>query len=399
MAPERLRRLEKFGIRWTGIEERAESQDRTWDRTLESLKEFLRLHGRRPVRGRGAAESRLANWIATQSFLLKRERLADDRARRLQSLGLSLEGADPHPPEPLPRSASSRRGGAGAWLRDFDALAEFKRLHGHCRVPRGWKENPRLSPWIIRQRFLKRRGKLRPDRLERLERLGLEWSGALHRKNLLDRRWDRMFQSLLDYRKTEGHCDVPLHRPGASRLGLWVRHQRRLHQQGRLRPDRIRQLESVKFAWNGAAARKGGVDRLWERKFLQLRSQVGVRGSEAAIPAALDRWLARQRKRRTEGTLSPDQKRRLEDLGISWNAHDARWDRMYSELRQYRSLQGDCLVPVKWPEYPALGQWVALQRFRKKAGTLSEARRNRLSEIGFDWKSKDVGRVLQLADR
>jgi hypothetical protein len=41
----------------------------------------------------------------------------------------------------------------GRWDYFFDLLLKFKKLHGHCAVPRRWKPDQPLASWVMRQRF------------------------------------------------------------------------------------------------------------------------------------------------------------------------------------------------------------------------------------------------------
>jgi hypothetical protein len=62
----------------------------------------------------------------------------------------------------------------GRWEQFFDLLVAFKKLHGHCAVPRRWKPDQQLASWTMRQRFQWKKMQegshsyLTAERLERL---------------------------------------------------------------------------------------------------------------------------------------------------------------------------------------------------------------------------------------
>jgi hypothetical protein len=62
----------------------------------------------------------------------------------------------------------------GRWEQFFDLLVAFKKLHGHCAVPRRWKPDQQLASWTMRQRFQWKKMQegshsyLTEERLERL---------------------------------------------------------------------------------------------------------------------------------------------------------------------------------------------------------------------------------------
>jgi hypothetical protein len=66
-----------------------------------------------------------------------------------------------------------------------------------------------------------------------------------------------MHALLQQFKKREGHCDVPArHTCDEANLGIWVSHQRQLKTKERLDPDRQMQLEEIGFKW---AVKKGQV--------------------------------------------------------------------------------------------------------------------------------------------
>ena len=67
------------------------------------------------------------------------------------------------------------------------------------------------------------------------------------------------------------------------------------------------------------------------------------------------------------------------------------WIIKFRELRQYRSSNGDCKVPLKYDKNPQLGAWVNNQKTgyknakTGKKGQLSEEKIEKLDSIGFYW--------------
>jgi len=73
------------------------------------------------------------------------------------------------------------------WLGMYEQMTQFQREHGHCHVLRKWEGNPRLAEWVQGQRGLKSQGKLRLERLAKLEALGFLRTSA----NIdSDERWE-----------------------------------------------------------------------------------------------------------------------------------------------------------------------------------------------------------------
>lgn len=96
-------------------------------------------------------------------------------------------------------------------------------------------------------------------------------------------------------------------------------------------------------------------------------------------------WVQTQRIAKRRGTLSDARFHRLTELGFEWNPHDAKWEEMFVTLVAYKSKYAHCNVHRRWPENPALGEWVHLQRRDYRQGKLSEERAHKLNELGFEW--------------
>eukprot|EP00978_Attheya_sp_CCMP212_P048359 scaffold508991_cov122-Attheya_sp.AAC.1 len=104
------------------------------------------------------------------------------------------------------------------WDQRFQELVDFRKINRHTIVPRG--SGP-LVNWVNMQRThysLLKEGKDSPltiDRREKLESIGFQFKFHPH--------WDQRFEELVDFKKTNGHTNVP-QRFGP--LGYWVYYQR-----------------------------------------------------------------------------------------------------------------------------------------------------------------------------
>jgi len=95
------------------------------------------------------------------------------------------------------------------WDFHFQELQAFVAEKGHSRVPARWKLNPSLGRWVAHQRELARQGLIEPDRAQRLQKLGLEWTIDEVYNEETDRCLKRMLARLEAFRKEHGHSAVP----------------------------------------------------------------------------------------------------------------------------------------------------------------------------------------------
>jgi hypothetical protein len=192
--------------------------------------------------------------------------------------------------------------------------------------------------------------------------------------------WEEGLAALEQFKAREGHCNVPRDKvEGAVKLGRWARAQRT--NQDRMSADRRRRLGAIGFIWNLR-------DRAWEEGYSRLK-KFRIREGHSSVPQhhnegafTLGQWVNLQRTRQKK--LCTERKRRLDSVGFVWNPRQARWERMFARLRDYRIEHGDCNVRSSHAD-KLLACWVVHQR--SKRYRLSEERRDRLNRLGFVWTS------------
>jgi hypothetical protein len=138
-----------------------------------------------------------------------------------------------------------------------------------------------------------------------------------------------------------------------------------------------------------AIARKGVLSpALKERWECQLREYVKYCGGEeyygTTMSATLEKWAENQRVARRAGRLSDERIELLERYEFDFGkSKDERWEMNLYDLARYKRRHGDCEVPRKYGPCPTLGRWVRKQRFELHHGRLSDERYVRLCALGF----------------
>jgi hypothetical protein len=313
-------------------------------------------------------EAVLEMWVSTQRQLKKKGKLDPGRQKSLEEIGFEWV---------LP---------SATWDKMFALLNQFKKREGHCNAPTSHKEDSaNLGVWVSRQRQLNKKGKLDPEREKRLEAVGFEWVLVLPSAT-----WDKTFALLQQFKKREGHCNVPqLHKEDEVNLGVWVSTQRHLKTKGKLDPEREKRLETIGFEWVFMLP-----SATWDKRFALLQ-QFKEREGHSSVPqshtedgADLGVWVSRQRQLKKKEKLDPDRKKRLEAIFFEWVfvLPSAPWDKTLALLQQFKKREGHCNVPQSHKEDQAnLGIWVNDQRQLKKKEKLDPEREKRLEEIGFEW--------------
>ncbi|EEC44448.1 predicted protein, partial [Phaeodactylum tricornutum CCAP 1055/1] len=192
------------------------------------------------------------------------------------------------------------------WDQMFERLLAFRDENGHCMVPKRFPPDMKLGTWVHTQRIQYRKlpviGRLTDDRIHRLEELGFIWS--------LRDDWQKHYEELKEYKKSNGHCNVPARYVPNRRLGIWVSAQRQQY------------------------------------KIVQTPPELRPRRS---------------------APLTDDRIELLNELGFTWTIRSRdslgeSWTQRLQDLREFRAIHGHCLVPSRYPPNPELGIWVGTQR-------------------------------------
>ena len=295
---------------------------------------------------------KLGSWAHNQRTL--KGRLSLDRLERLNLLGFVWDPV------------------AEQWEQKFAALQKFHKREGHCRVDTRRKvDGLNLGTWLRAQRYIK--GSLTPDQVQRLNSLGFSWDPYFEQ-------WEQKFAALQKFHKREGHCRV---KEGDTvdgvRLASWVSNQRST--KDTLTPDRLKRLKSLGFSWDPFAEQ-------WEKNFAALQKfhkrKGHCRANKGHIVDGLNlgSWCSIQRIRKDR--LTPDQLKRLNSLGFSWDPHAEKWEQNFAALQKYRKRKGHCRVAKECKvDGLKLGQWTQVQRSTKDK--LTPDRIKRLNSLGFSW--------------
>ena len=101
-------------------------------------------------------------------------------------------------------------------------------------------------------------------------------------------------------------------------------------------------------------------------------------------------WVYRQRKKYKNDKLSEKEIDLLNDLDMIWDTYELEWNLMYEKANEYKSLNGDLLVPARYKlsDGSDLGCWIGTQRkgyFNQGKHKLSDERKKLLEDIGMVW--------------
>jgi hypothetical protein len=284
-----------------------------WNAMFQKLKAYKEVHGNCTIPNLYVCDdgTKLGRWVKDQrrqNPLLKDAVLRAQRRQALDDIGFVWVVKE------RMRQLSTVTGGVHASTEDrfnarwnvmFEKLKEYKAEHGDCLVTVKYNctDGTRLGKWVSSQRSSAATDNaMTPQRRRALDSIGFVWQVQVHGPKLKwDEQWNEKFRLLQKYHAEHGDCLVPrdyIIEENKIKLGSWVSKQRVTHAAGKLREDRLLQLESLEFSF-----------------------------------------------------------RALPDDSVQ-----AHWDRRFEKLVRYKQENGHCLVPQTYKEDPQLGNWVSSQR-------------------------------------
>eukprot|EP00533_Pseudo-nitzschia_delicatissima_P009956 CAMPEP_0116083336 /NCGR_PEP_ID=MMETSP0327-20121206/3217_1 /TAXON_ID=44447 /ORGANISM="Pseudo-nitzschia delicatissima, Strain B596" /LENGTH=612 /DNA_ID=CAMNT_0003574213 /DNA_START=401 /DNA_END=2239 /DNA_ORIENTATION=- len=197
--------------------------------------------------------------------------------------------------------------------------------------------------------------------------------------------WNAMYERLLKHMGERGLEKVPNRIHMDPELRNWVAQQRLDFKKRNLNSERQVLLRSIGFHRDKFTLK-------WDAKFERLKDFKKEHGhTNVPFHYAKDRqlgtWVSKQRVRIRQGTISTEEKIRLEAIGFVPNRFNARWEEMFRRLVAYKRVYGDSNVPRVYEKDSQLAQWVLNQKDAFREGKMKPERQIKLEAIGFSWST------------
>ena len=248
-------------------------------------------------------------------------------------------------------------------------------------------------------RRLRREGQ---DDLIRVERFQIEEqvedSARLVREleNTLNNTWELWYGEACAYYLKHGDLKVPKRyvTETGMQLGVWIQTQRAIYGgtgKGELSEERVEALNAIGMVWGNL------LDTLWNdayelaQEYYQANGNLLVPDSCMIGQFDLGKWIAYQRNRKKSGKLPADRAAKLEEVGMVWDAAEAKWELHYAQAKAFFEEHGNLDIPSTYRTGDdfLLGMWIAGQRKARagegKGKKLSQAQIDKLTAIGMVW--------------
>ena len=382
----RIERLEAIGMVWS-------TSNDLWEQNYAAATQYYLEHGdlEVPIKYETPSGFGLGVWLGAQRAAHKAGELPQEQVERLDALGMDWT------------NRNDRK-----WMSLYDVAAAYYHEHGNLNVPSEYvtPDGVLLGKWVARQRYAylnpdRSSARVTPERKALLDKLGMVWEKYDP--------WQERYDLALAYKTEHGDLEIPSVYKTADGvwLGSWVSRQRQALNSGSsaLSSER-RKLLRILFKGerrpSDPAADHGTVrEANWERNF-RSAARYARKYKHLLVPASyvdsdgvrLGVWISNlraARKNRPDSyqvTLAHIKK--LNSIGMVWDARDAKWGTAYQQAKAYYKAHGNLHAAANYKsDEPGfcLGDW--LRRMREWDTThdpkLTPERRAMLDKIGMEW--------------
>lgn len=301
-----------------------------------------------------------------------------------------------------------RREMEARWEVLCQAAADAAVKEGTLELPRSYTihSGVPVGKWVARQRYAylnpdRSSARVTPERKALLDKLGMVWEKYDP--------WQERYDLALAYKTEHGDLEIPSVYKTADGvwLGSWVSRQRQTLNSGNsaLSSER-RKLLRILFKGerrpSDPAADHGTVrEANWERNF-RSAARYARKYKHLLVPASyvdsdgvrLGVWISNlraTRKNRPDSyQVTPAHIKKLNSIGMVWDARDAKWGTAYQQAKAYYKAHGNLHAAANYKSDETgfcLGDW--LRRMREWDTThdpkLTPERRAMLDKIGMEW--------------
>lgn len=382
----RIERLEAIGMVWS-------TSNDLWEQNYAAATQYYLEHGdlEVPIKYETPSGFGLGVWLGAQRAAHKAGELPQEQVERLDALGMDWT------------NRNDRK-----WMSLYDVAAAYYHEHGNLNVPSEYvtPDGVLLGKWVARQRYAylnpdRSSARVTPERKALLDKLGMVWEKYDP--------WQERYDLALAYKTEHGDLEILSVYKTADGvwLGSWVNRQRQALNSGSsaLSSERrklLRTLFKGERRPSDPAADHGTVrEANWERNF-RSAARYARKYKHLLVPASyvdsdgvrLGVWISNlraARKNRPDSyQVTPAHIKKLNSIGMVWDARDAKWGTAYQQAKAYYKAHGNLHAAANYKSDETgfcLGDW--LRRMREWDIThdpkLTPERRAMLDKIGMEW--------------
>ena len=388
LSTDRAERLEALGMVWDTVQD-------IWEQSYCAAVQYWLDHGTLevPVKYTTPEGVALGVWLGSQRAAYKAGTIKPVQKAWLEALDVDWT------------NRNDRK-----WQAAYDAAARYYQAHGDLNVPSEYidPDGVLLGKWVSRQRYAwqnpdRSSARLTPERKALLDQLGMVWQKPDS--------WQHRYELAAAYKAAQGSLELlaQYRTEEGIWLGSWLSRQKQLLQKGdkSLSGERVKALKEL---FRGEPERRSGAvrtrarcsvrERNWLNNYRHAKAYAKRRG-DLLVPASyvdetgfrLGVWISNlraARKTRPDSfQVTPEHIAMLDEIGMQWDAREAKWQCALRRAGEYRAAHGDLTVPVNYKTEDGfcLGDWIRRMResYAAHDARLTPERVANLSALGMVW--------------
>ena len=311
LSSKQIELLEKIGIEWKVI--------KTFEESYELAKNYYEVHGNllinydfKTIDGSTYNKNgySLGSWLVNQRRNYRLGKLSKEIIKLLEDIGIVWNVIK-------------------TFEESYQLALNYYNQYGNINLPNNYylEDGYNLGGFIYNQKILRRDNKLSDERIELLDKLGIDWSIKEVKKSP---GWDFMYKLATAYYNHYKNLEVKrefVTKDGVTvdsdgyNLGRWVSRQRVYYKNNKLSQEQIDKLEAIGMKWNLEVSYKS-----WDESY-QLALEYFMEYGNLNIRTDyitedgynLGAWIYLQRKNYSKEKLTDEQIDKLDMIGMIWN--------------------------------------------------------------------------------
>lgn len=234
----RVELLNSIGFRFE-----VRDNEKQWDKMYELAKKYYDHQGNlnipqgfKTINGYDYNDSidcyNLSSWLNNQKTFYKNGKLSNDRIKKLEAIGATLEAKDQDK----------------AWQEMYNLAQNYYKKNKNLEVVYSFKTKDgfELGSWLTTQRNVYKRGKLSPEKTKKLEEIGISFANKLSEEN-----WLNAYTLAKTYYTNKGNLNIikEYKTEDGFELGVWLANQKAKYRQGKLKEEYVHKLEDIGIKW------------------------------------------------------------------------------------------------------------------------------------------------------
>lgn len=388
LSADRIERLQALGMVW-------DTTEALWQQSYAAAVQYYLAHHTLEVPVKYVTPDGLALgvWLGSQRAAYKEGSLTAEQMAWLEALDIDWT------------NRNDRK-----WQAAYEAAVRYYKANGNLNVPSEYidADGVLLGKWVSRQRYAwqnpeRSSARVTPERKALLDQIGMVWQKPDS--------WQHRYELAQAYKAAHGSLEMPTQycTEDGIWLGSWLNRQKQMLQKGdpglsEAHEKALRELFKGEKDHKGAALRRRTRCSVREQNWLNNYHRAKVyakRRGDLLVPASyvdetgfrLGVWVsnlrAARKMRPSSFQVTPEHIALLDEIGMQWDAREAKWQCALRRAEEYFAAHGNLLVPVNYKTEDGfcLGDWVRRMRecYAKQDAKLTPARVAGLNALGMVW--------------